>query len=392
VTRPTPLPPGDAAVPALSRFLDLDLVAERVAACLMPGSSVRLVRTERLVYRPGVGCQAMWAVNVDGERRLVVASSPGRLASDTAKSRRHIAFDTVLGATVQWYPTDPALPALADSDEAWRGWLAGNQIPCGADPVELLSYRPGERAVLALGPVILKLYADDASLRAARGGATWAHGTLGDIAPEPMTVEPIRRVCIQARIAGRQLDHHDVVSAAGDAGAILRTLHGSTTTGASTHGPGAELEATAEAAGLIEAILPQVAMRVRRVVQRLSRDLPAGRPGVPSHGDFNVSQMIRRADGGVRVLDFDEHCLASPAYDLAAYVANAVSGRPGDLARARDARDALVEAYGTRPSDLDWYLAAAVLRRAPSPFRLQKRTWPARVAAIVGAAEAVLEA
>ena len=92
------------------------------------------------------------------------------------------------------------------------------------------------------------------------------------------------------------------------------------------------------------------------------------------------------------MLDFDEHCLASPAYDLAAYVANAVSGRPGDLARARAARGALVEAYGSRPSDLDWYLAAAVLRRAPSPFRLQKRTWPARVAAIVAAAEAVLEA
>ena len=198
----------------------------------------------------------MWAVDVDGERRLVIASSPGHLASDVSPSRRHVTFDEVLGAAVQWYPTDPALPALADADEAVRGWLADHQIPAGADPVELLSYRPGERAVLALGSIILKLYADDASLRAARGGAAWAHRTLGDLAPEPLTVDPIRRVCIHARIGGRQLDHNDVVPAAGDAGAILRSLHGSTTTDASTRSPGAEAEATAEAAELIEAILP----------------------------------------------------------------------------------------------------------------------------------------
>ena len=222
VTRPTPLPPSDAAVPALHRFLDLDLVAERVAECLMPGSSVRSVRTERLVYRPGVGCQAMWAVDVDGERRLVVASSPGCLANDGSPSRRHVTFDQVLGATVQWYPADPALPGLADSDEGLRGWLADHQIAAGAGPVELLSYRPGERAVLALGSIVLKFYADDASLRAARDGAAWAHRTLGDIAPEPLTVQAARRVCIHARITGRQLDHDDVVAAAGDAGAVLQ--------------------------------------------------------------------------------------------------------------------------------------------------------------------------
>ena len=102
--------------------------------------------------------------------------------------------------------------------------------------------------------------------------------------------------------------------------------------------------------------------------------------------------MIRRADGDIRVVDFDDHGLASPAYDIAAYAANAISGRPGDLDRALAARDAMIDAYGTRPPDLDWYLAAAVLRRAPSPFRLQKRTWPERVATIVDAAEAVLAA
>jgi hypothetical protein len=75
---------------------------------------------------------------------------------------------------------------------------------------------------------------------------------------------------------------------------------------------------------------------------------------------------------------------------VASYAANVVSGRPGDLERADAALDALLSGYGGRPADLDWYLAALLLRRAPSPFRLHKRRWPERLGAMVAAAEEVL--
>jgi len=67
-----------------------------------------------------------------------------------------------------------------------------------------------------------------------------------------------------------------------------------------------------------------------------------------------------------------------------------VSGRPGDLDRADAALDALLGGYGQRPDDVEWYLAALLVRRAPSPFRLHKKRWPERLAAMVAAAEEVL--
>lgn len=357
-----PLPPIDPAVPALHRLIDGDLVAARLQESLMPGSVVRSVRTERLVYRPGAGCRLTWAADVDGMRRIVAATSP-RVATTLQPDG-----DDVLDAVVHWYPTDPALPALSEAEDVLRSWRTAHGTTTGTGPGELLSYRPGERAVIALG------------------------STLGVLAPRPRGVDPERRISIQDRIVGRQLDHRDAASAAGDGAAILRSLHTSTSADGMTLVVDAQLRDTRSAATLAAAILPELASRVRRLVDRLEAHVPAGRLVVPSHGDFNVSQMIRRADGEIRVVDFDEHCLASPAYDLAGYVANVISGRPGDLERALAAGEVLVAAYGTRPADLDWYLAAAVLRRAPSPFRLQKRTWPERVTSIVEAAEAVMGA
>ena len=110
---------------------------------------------------------------------------------------------------------------------------------------------------------------------------------------------------------------------------------------------------------------------------------------MPSHGDFNISQLLD-VEGAIAVLDFDEACLAPRALDVTSYAANLVSGRPGDLARADAALASLLDGYGAPPHALHWYLAAALLRRAPSPFRLHKRNWLHRTEAIVAAAEAVL--
>ena len=90
------------------------------------------------------------------------------------------------------------------------------------------------------------------------------------------------------------------------------------------------------------------------------------------------------------MLDFDEACRAPRALDVASYAANLVSGRPGDLACADAALEALLEGYGERPEGLQWYYAASLLRRAPSPFRLHKRRWTRRVESIIAAAETVL--
>src|SRR4029078_6774584 len=110
------------------------------------------------------------------------------------------------------------------------------------------------------------------------------------------------------------------------------------------------------------------------LLARLEEHAPDPDELVPSHGDFNISQMLD-VDGAMAVLDFDEACLAPRALDVPSSAANLVSGRPGDLARADAALASLLDGYGAPPHALHWYLAAALLRRAPSPFPLPKRNW-----------------
>jgi aminoglycoside phosphotransferase (APT) family kinase protein len=139
----------------------------------------------------------------------------------------------------------------------------------------------------------------------------------------------------------------------------------------------------------VAAVAPPLARRVRGLLARLEEHAPAVHALVPSHGDFNISQLLD-VEGALAVVDFDEACLAPPALDVASYAANLVSGRPGDLEAADAALAALLDGYAARPDGLSWYLAASLLRRAPSPFRLHKRRWSQRIAATVAAAEEVL--
>jgi hypothetical protein len=89
------------------------------------------------------------------------------------------------------------------------------------------------------------------------------------------------------------------------------------------------------------------------------------------------------------VVDVDTLAAGSPAADLAAYVANLHNGRTGDAAVVETALAALTDAYGHRPADLTWHLAATMLRRVDRPVRRLKKRWPERTVAIVEAIEAI---
>jgi aminoglycoside phosphotransferase (APT) family kinase protein len=170
---------------------------------------------------------------------------------------------------------------------------------------------------------------------------------------------------------------------------MLRVLHGTKAPRLAIAPAGGMLALAGHGARLAAALAPGLARRALDLLARLEENAPDIAELVPSHGDFNISQFLE-VDGALAVLDFDEACFAPRALDVASYAANLVSGRRGDLARADAALAALLEGYGPAPEGLHWYLAASLLRRAPSPFRLHKRRWLQRTDAIVGAAEAVL--
>jgi hypothetical protein len=266
----------------------------------------------------------------------------------------------------------------------------GVAVAPDAGPTRTLLYRPGQRAVLRAGDVVLKAYAEDTAFRAGVAGLEIAGGLdLAATGPRLRGALPELRLTVQTAIDGTPVERTGARGVAPIAGDMLRVLHDAPVPGLPVAAPERMLVSAARGAGLTAAVAPSLARRTLDLLARLEEHAPDIEELVPSHGDFNVSQLLD-VEGALAVLDFDEACLAPRALDVASYAANLVSGRPGDLARAGDALGALLEGYGERPEGLPWYLSASLLRRAPSPFRLHKRRWLQRTESIVAAAEAVL--
>jgi hypothetical protein len=375
---------------------------------LRGGWTVEDLRLTLIEYRPGSGATVAYQVTVGGERLPAVASAGSVLCSEAVRTdaRRAIAralgrsdsriacpltYDVGLGALVQWYPLDLAMPVLARPVPELLRLVARSGIAIDplAGPARTLLYRPGQRAVVRAGDVVLKAYGEDASFRAGIAGLRIAAGLDFGRGPQLHGALADLRLTVQAALGGEPVPRSRAGDVAPVAGAMLRVLHDAPLPGLDPAPPRAMLEAAARSASLVAAVAPELARRARHLLARLEEHAPEPGAMVPSHGDFNISQFLD-LDGALAILDFDEACLAPAAYDVASYAANVVSGRPGDLERADAALDALLSGYGGRPADLDWYLAALLLRRAPSPFRLHKRRWPERLGAMVAAAEEVL--
>jgi len=401
------LPPRDRAVPQLPALLHRDAMTGALERSLRTGASVEDLRVTLVDYLPGIGATVAYDVAIAGARHVAVATAghalcPQALRTDARRAiarvlgrespvARPLTYDVGLGALVQWYPLDLAMPVLARPLAELLRLVARAGIDTGtADGApRTLLYRPGQRAVLRSGDLVLKAYGEEAAFRAGVAGLTIAgglgfaagprlHGALGDL-----------RLTVQAAIDGEPVSRFRARTVAPVAGEMLRVLHGARIADLATAGPVRMLESAARAAALGAAVAPGLARRMGDLLARLEEHAPRGGELVPSHGDFNISQLLD-VEGAMAVLDFDEACLAPRALDIASYAANLVSGRPGDLHRAEEALEALLDGYGARPEGMRWYLAASLLRRAPSPFRLHKKRWPARMESILAAAEAVL--
>jgi hypothetical protein len=291
-----------------------------------------------------------------------------------------LVYDREAAAVVTWLPYDPRLPALGEPG-LWR--RLGLDAP--AEP-ELIGYKPRSRAVLRLGPLVLKAYGSERHYEAALAGLRAAGRGPLPTAAFAATV-PELRLTAQERLDGRLA--HDAAGIAARAGALAARLQGADVAPATAAPPERLLEAARRKAAVIESVLPELAPRLRELTDRLAGDLPAGLPLLPAHGDFHADQLLVR-DGDIAVIDFDEMCVAPAALDLATYAADVVRGRDDDRERLAAVLEPLLEGYAGRPEALDWHLATAVLARAAHPFGRQVPGWRERVAASVAVAEASL--
>ncbi len=395
--------PRDGALPGLAALLDTGAMAPRLAGALGGEAELTDVRLRYLRYKPATNIVVHYDVGLDDGRRhdaIAMTAARGYLARRAAKpenqalaslvhervpARSSLSYDEDIGALVQWFPLDLALPALAEPGAVIRSELeaAGASVDPEWPGATVLAYKPRRRAVLRLGGDVVKFYAKDDEYAAAAHGLQASARLTNVLAPAPGGRLDSRRVTTQRFLPGRQPQPEE---AAEGAGRLLAELHASTPGPLPLAQPGVQLKAAAATAGLISALSDPLGRRAETLLGRLARELPVGLPLVTAHGDFNSRQLLVSHEG-LALVDFDALCHAPAALDLATYAAYVVLGDERALERVEGVLDALLTGYGSRPPALEWYLATCILRRSARPFRYFEPDWPQRVAGMLAAAE-----
>jgi hypothetical protein len=400
--------PRDPALPSLRLLLEPAAMAPLLARSLGRPAQLDGVRVGRVAYKPGIRAIVHYGVVVDGRDENAVACAMAR--RDLAR-RAHdplqvelarrvdgrspavapVSYEQAANALIRWLPFDPELPALAESPRALAARLeqAGLAPPAEvAEPTIVPeSYKPGARIVLRLGRHVLKAYGRDRwyerGAEALRIAATTPLRT-----PRLEACFPDLRLTVQSAVEGSTPPPERAAAAAG---ALVRRLHTARVEPPRVLTPELVLALAAEKAALAARIAPELGPRVTRLVNRLTASAPAAHGFVPTHGDFDADQLVEVQDGDHVVLDFDDVCMAAPAYDLATYLADVVQGSAEDLDAIEAVREPLLSGYGARPPALEWHVAAVVLARAPHPFQRLVPGWPKRVRGMIRTAEEVLD-
>jgi hypothetical protein len=312
-----------------------------------------------------------------------------KMVDGRAPAREPLSYDPELSAMIQWLPLDITMPALAHDPTQLRQRLqaAGVPMPRSEAGVRLLSYEPRRRAVLLLDDHVLKVYAESDDFGAALSGFEAASQLEGVATPRcEASLKDLQLTC-QPYLRGQQPAAETV---AGDAGALLAALHASRVQGLLPRRPQDQLKAASTAVMGVIAVAPELEGQLRELLRKLEMLTPELDRLATSHGFFHAGALLQR-DSGLVVVDFDNACAAPSALDLASYAASCITGSPGDLARAEATLDALVTGYGKRPRGLAWYLATAVVRRAPGPFQRYEPDWFARMETMIVDAESALQ-
>jgi hypothetical protein len=396
--------PADAGLPQLQNLLDSDRMSGILGRLFDPDAVVSAFRIGFVRYRPGKSLVVGYEVTIGETTHDAFAfARPGAdLAAQAAApessslvaklegrtpARTPLAHDRELDALIQWLPLDLALPTMAEPPERLREQLlAAGLVIDGDDLPRSVKHKPMTRGVLRVDEHFAKTYPDRESF-AQSVRALDASASLPFPTARCTAVVPELLLAAQSRLPGTRPP--DPAAIAPRAGALLAALHRARRGDLPTELPRDRLERTVKQGRVLATIVPALADRLRRLVQRLEEDLPAADGLVTSHGGFHASQLLQ-LDGEIGVVDFDGMRLAPAALDLGSYVASSVE-RPDDVPRAGETLTALLAAYGSRPAGVTWYLAASLVGRARRPFARFQPGWPEAIGERVAAAEKALE-
>ncbi|MCZ2860232.1 aminoglycoside phosphotransferase family protein [Blastococcus sp. VKM Ac-2987] len=392
----------DRALPGLPVLLDDDLLAGWLAGRgLGPG------RRRYLRYKPGTSCVLGLELRTGGGP---VPAVLGAWSADSSpklgKTRLRASSGTVLAVDEGSHlllttgEADRDLPAIAAL--AGRGGPAAVLAPLlpgwplDAATVRVLRYKPARRWVGILAPAgrdPLLLRVHRPAVSAELLAALTAFGTARVRTPGVVAADVGLGLTVMEWLPGQALSDLP----AGDRGHLLRPtgrvlaqLHQHPAPGLRPRRSGAAAESARAAATLVARLLPAQAGRALGLAEAIGRQLRPPSGLRVSHGDFSADQVVVGPDGPA-LADLDEVALDDPAVDLGSMTASARldgTGHDGDVGPV------LAGYATTRPlppaRQLAAHTAAALLRRAPEPFRLAAPSWEAGVVRALDAAEEVL--
>ena len=367
----------DPQVRGTAVLTDTDALAE-----LLGAADETLLRRPYLRWKPGTSCIAALELASGSAYAAAFSAAAGAKLAKTleqAPAGSVLLVDRQLCVLVARPSADRDLPALSDLTGAFAR-AVGSASAEESVAVQTLAYKPLRRWVgtLSTGPVeasdggrsVLRAYRRG-DLERARASSKTARRLFGGLAPEPVGRSRRRGLIVQAWVPGETLDRALAArSALADTlptvGRTLAGMHQRQPPSTAARVAGAPLDGTAELLGALDEDLG-------RWAAHLAARLESGRPDedderVFVHGDFSADQVVLGPDGPV-FLDWDRAGVGAAAVDLASLRAAGL-----DV----ESWQRVLDGYGEvrpLPGDLDWYVAAAMLQRAPEPFRAGRRGW-----------------
>lgn len=398
----------DPVLPAAAELAGEGALAVLRAAVGAAGGHLHDGRCAQVHYQPGrelvarYRCDVIWP---DGRRRndtILAATAhehlPGTVPLVADLDGRELAV------SVWRWPFDPLVPGLetAVTPSALTPQLAG--LVTGPIRVEVVAYRPTERAVVrvhgAAGEVLyLKaLRPADVDPIAAQHDALLDAGLP---VPRVLAADPTLGLLVLAELPGTTFrDRLKSGQRPWPAPAAIADLT-DRIAGAAVFGNARRASRTRDAIShieLLEILLPDRGDDLRRVaaVCRAALGEVESRSGCLVHGDLHEAQLVVDDDGAITgLLDIDDCAPGDPLDDPGVLMAHltyrAITATDAPLRRAIGSTvDELHAEFAQRhdPGALDRAVGAALMGLATGPFRIQMDDWQHITARVVDAAQA----
>lgn len=401
----------DPALPAVPHLTGVGAPGVIGAAVRAAGGTLHDLRATQVQYRPGCDLVVRYRADVtwaDGHRRdadtiLAAAHRTGPLPGTIPV----VADGDGLVASVWRWPFDPVVVGLADAVTSGRtDDLVGDVV--GSRPsVEVVAYRPSERAVVRLTGRDDRVTYLKAVPPAQLSALVERHHRLletGLPVPEVLAADAERGLVVLRAIEGTTLRERIKADLSGwpaarDIGELLGQLHRTDPTGL-----GSRVGRVADGIGhaqLVATVVPDLEPALELLTERFAAEAEAvrSRSGAVVHGDLHEGQLVVDGSGAVTgLIDIDDVAAGDPVDDFATLI-----GHLRFRARIADPAAPVTDRLLTHARDLHAHaatvvgahaiavaVAAVLVGLATGPFRVQRPWWQHEAAAVVADATDLL--